>query len=308
MLRFLFCRLLQLIPVLLLAVSATFLLIRLAPGGPFTDERQFPAEAIERLNAHYGLDDPLHVQYVRYLSNVLRFDLGPSFQYPGRTVNEIIADRFPVSFELGVYALLFALACGLCAGVAAALRPNTWRDHLPMGVAMFGICVPSFVLGPLLVLVFALILPWFHASGWETPGDRILPTLTLGAGYAAYIARLTRGSMLEVLPMDFIRTARAKGLSEWTVITRHAFRNALVPVVAFLGPATAGLISGSFVVETVFHVPGLGSMFVNGAFNRDYTLVLGLVVFYSVLVVIFNAAVDSLLAVIDPRIRFRTTS
>jgi oligopeptide transport system permease protein len=285
-------------------VTITFFLIRLAPGGPFTDERSYPAESIRQLNRYYGLDKPILVQYARYISGVvLRGDLGPSFKYPDRTVNEILAETFPVSLELGAYALLFALLLGLGAGIAAALRPNRAADHAVMGIAMTGICVPSFVLGPLLVLAFSLGLGWCNAAGWITAGDRILPAITLGAAYAAYISRLTRGSMLEVLPQDYIRTAQAKGVPALRVVTHHALRNALPPVVSFLGPATAGLITGSFVVETVFQIPGMGRMFVSAAFNRDYTLLLGLVVFYSLLIVAFNTLSDILLAWLDPRVR-----
>jgi len=308
MLRFVIGRLLGAALVLLAAMTITFLLVRLAPGGPFTDEKSFPEASIRQLHKHYGLDDPIHVQYGHYLANLLRGDLGPSFKYSNRTVNDIIAQRFPVSLELGLYALAFALLVGLAAGIMAALHPNTAWDHAPMALAMTGICIPSFVLGPLLVLGFALALGWFNASGWETPGDRVLPAITLGSAYAAYIARLTRASMLEVLPQDFIRTARAKGMPERRVIARHALKPALFPVVSFLGPAVAGLITGSFVVETIFHIPGLGKMFVTAAFNRDYTLVLGLVVFYAALVVLANTVVDLALAMMNPRLRSQVTS
>jgi oligopeptide transport system permease protein len=303
MLRFLFRRLMEMIPVLFAAITFTFFLIRSAPGGPFLEERNFPPECIARLNAHYGLNDPLLVQYARYLGHVVRGDLGPSFKYPSRTVNAIIADTFPVSLELGCWALLFAAVVGLLVGIVAALRPNTALDHATMALGMTGICVPSFVLGPLLVLGLGLGLGWFNAAGWETASDRVLPALTLGAAYAAYIARLTRGSMLEVLTRDFIRTARAKGLSPMRVLTRHALRNALPPVVSFLGPAAAGLMTGSFVVETVFHIPGMGKMFVGAALNQDYSLILGLVVFFALLIVVFNTAVDVLLAWLDPKVR-----
>ena len=302
-LRFVFGRLLQTVPVLLAVITLTFFLIRLAPGGPFMDEKPYSDEALDRLNAHYGLNDPMPTQYLHYLANVVRGDLGPSFQYPNRTVNAIIAETFPVSLELGAYGLLIALVIGIPAGVWASLRPNTRRDRLTMAAAMTGICLPAFVLGPLLVLVFSLWLGWFNVAGWEAPSDRVLPALTLGAAYAAYIARLTRGSMLDVLPQDFIRAARAKGLPEWRVVGVHALRNALLPVVSFIGPAAAGLITGSFVVETIFHIPGLGKMFVTGAFNRDYTLVLGLVVFYGAIVVAFNMLVDLALAALDARTR-----
>jgi len=303
MLRFVVRRLLWMIPVLWATITLTFFLIRLAPGGPFTEEKSYPPEAIAQLNRHYGLDKPIHVQYFSYLGNVLRGNLGPSFKYPNRTVNEIIADTFPVSLELGFYGLTVALLFGLAAGIIASLRPNTALDHVPMSISMIGICIPSFVLGPLLVLFFALGLGWFNASGWRTVGDRVLPAITLGSAYAAYIARLSRAGMLDVLPRDFIRTARAKGLSELRVVVCHALKPGIFPVVSFLGPAIAGLITGSFVTETIFHIPGLGKMFVTGAFNRDYTLILGLVVFYSILVVVFNALVDLALALLNPKLR-----
>ena len=303
MIRFLFHRLLQAVPVLLAAVTIAFFLVRAAPGGPFTQERRFSDESIRRLNEHYGLSDPVGVQYVRYIGNLLRGNLGPSFKYSNRTVNEIIAETFPVSLELGLLALCFALCIGLAAGILAALRPNTWQDVAPMAVAMTGVCIPSFVLGPLLVLVFAIQAGWFNAAGWDTPADRLLPAITLGSAYAAYIARLTRGSMLEILPADYIRTARATGVPERRIITCFALKNAVLPVVSFLGPATAGIITGSFVVETIFHIPGMGKMFVQAAFNRDYSLILGLVAFYSLLIVVFNLVVDIVLAWLDPRLR-----
>jgi len=306
MVKFIIRRFCELIPVLFIAISITFFMVRLAPGGPFTAEKSFSEEAIARLNEHYGLDKPIMVQYGNYLLNVVKGDLGPSFQYPSRTVNEIISESFPVSLELGAWAMLFAIVVGLASGIVASLRPNTMQDHVPMGIAMTGICMPSFVLGPILILVFGLWLGWFNASGWETASDRILPVITLGAAYAAYIARLTRGSMLEVLPSDYIRTARAKGLSEKAVILRHTLKNALLPVVSFLGPATAGIITGSFVVETIFNIPGMGRMFVLGAFNRDYTLILGLVVFFALLVVVFNALVDILLGLLNPKTRLHS--
>jgi oligopeptide transport system permease protein len=303
MIKFILRRILELIPVLFISITVVFFLIRLAPGGPFTSEKSFTPEAIARLNEHYGLDKPIMVQYGSYLLNLLKGDLGPSFQYPSRTVNDIIRESFPVSLELGALAMLFALTVGLLAGIVASLRPNTLQDHLPMGLAMTGICMPSFVLGPLLILIFGLWLRWFNASGWEMAIDRVLPVITLGASYAAYIARLTRGSMLEVLPADYIRTARAKGLSEANVIYKHTLKNAILPVISYLGPATAGIITGSFVVESIFNIPGMGRMFVLAAFNRDYTLIMGLVVFFALLVVVFNAVVDILLGMLNPKLR-----
>ncbi len=303
MLKFVIHRFLWMIPVLWVTITLTFFLVRLAPGGPFTEEKSYPEAAIEQLNRHYGLDKPIHIQYFAYLGNILKGKLGPSFKYPNRTVNEIIADTFPVSLELGFYALIVALFFGLLAGITASLRPNTALDYVPMSISMIGICIPSFVLGPLLVLCFALWLGWVNASGWNTFGDRILPAITLGSAYAAYIARLSRAGMLDVLPQDFIRTARAKGISEHRVLLCHALKPGIFPVISFLGPAVAGLITGSFVTETIFNIPGLGKMFVTGAFNRDYTLVLGLVVFYSILVVLFNTIVDLALALLNPRLR-----
>lgn len=303
MLKFILKRLLELIPVLLISITIVFFMVRLAPGGPFTSEKEFSAEAIARLNEHYGLDKPLMSQYGTYLLNLLKGNLGPSFQYPSRTVNDIIKETFPVSLELGALAMLYALFIGLLAGVIASLKPNTAQDHIPMGLAMTGICMPSFVLGPLLILIFGLWLRWFNASGWDYPIDRVLPVITLGSAYAAYISRLTRGSMLEVLPSDYIRTARAKGLSEANVVLKHTLKNAILPVVSYLGPATAGILTGSFVVETIFNIPGMGRMFVLAAFNRDYTLILGLVVFFALLVVVFNAIVDILLGLLNPKLR-----
>lgn len=305
MIRFLTRRLLFMIPVLWATVTITFVLVRLAPGGPFTEEKQYPQQALDRLNAHYGLDAPIATQYVRYMRNLIRGDLGPSLKYQNRSVNEIIANTFPVSLELGFWALMVALLIGLPAGILASLRPNTLLDYVPMSLAMIGICIPAFVLGPLLVLTFGLGLGWTNAAGWYTPADRILPAITLGTAYAAYIARLARAGMLDILPQDFIRTARAKGIRESRVIGLHALKPGIFPVISFLGPAVAGLITGSFVVESIFHIPGLGRMFVMGAFNRDYTLVLGLVVFYSALVIFFNTLVDILLATLNPRLRLQ---
>ncbi len=291
------------VPVIWITITITFVLVRLAPGGPFTEEKALSPQALEQLNNYYGLDRPLPVQYYHYMKNLLHGNLGPSLQYHNRAVNQIIAETFPVSLELGVWALMVALLLGIPAGMLASLRPNTVLDHLPMSLAMIGICIPAFVLGPLLVLLFALKLGWLNASGWNTATDRILPAFTLGSAYAAYIARLTRAGMLDVLPQDFIRTARAKGLGEVRVVLVHALKPGIFPTISFLGPAVAGLITGSFVVETIFQIPGLGKMFVTGAFNRDYTLVLGLVIFYAILVIVFNTLVDISLTLLNPRIR-----
>ena len=305
MLRFIARRVLETIPVLFIIVTATFFMIRFVPGGPFTAEKAVTPEVMRNLQRAYNLDKPLWEQYTGYLGKVvLHGDLGPSFKYPNRTVNEIIADKLPVSLELGAISLAIALAAGLTLGVLAAIKRNTWIDYICSTVAMVGICVPTFVLGPLLVLTFAIHFGWFNASGWYTPIDRVLPSLTLGCVYAAYVARLTRGGMLEVLNQDYIRTARAKGASETRVIFRHALRGGLLPVVSFLGPAIAGILTGSFVIETIFQIPGLGREFVNSAFNRDYTLVLGTVVLYATLLIGLNLLVDIAQVWLNPKLKF----
>lgn len=302
--RFIGIRLLQAIPVILAVITVTFFLIRMAPGGPFDGEKAVMPEVKAALEAQYRLDLPLHQQYLAYLDDLAHGDLGPSFKYPGRDVNELISAGLPVTAELGIYALLVALCLGGISGVVASLKPNTAQDYIPMSLAMIGICMPAFLLGPLLVLVFGIHLEWLPVAGWgDIPGDKILPSITLGVAYAAYIARLGRAGMLEVMSQDYIRTARAKGLPEWQVVTRHALRGGMIPVVAFLGPAFAGLLTGSFVVETIFQVPGLGRFFVQAAFNRDYTMILGSTVFLSSLIVLFNLLSDILAAWMNPRLR-----
>jgi len=304
MLRFVLSRLLQAIPVIFIVITATFFLVRAAPGGPFDAEKVVLPEVKRALEAQYRLDLPLHEQYFAYLQDLAQGELGPSFKYPGRSVNEILFSGLPVTAELGLYALLIALLIGVTAGVFASLKPNTRQDYIPMSLAMIGICMPSFLLGPLLVLVFGIYLEWLPISGWGAiPGDKILPSITLGAAYAAYVARLSRAGMLEILSQDYIRTARAKGLPEWMVVAKHALRGGLIPVVAFLGPAFAGLLAGSFVVETIFQIPGLGRFYVQAAFNRDYTMILGTTVFLSSLIVLFNLMSDVAAAWLNPRLR-----
>ena len=304
MLRFIAFRLLQSIPVIFAVITITFFLIRVAPGGPFDEEKEVVPEVKAALEAQYKLDQPIINQYFSYWGDLLRGDLGPSFKYPGRSVNELIAAGFPITVELGIYAILVALVIGGFAGVIAALKPNTAQDYIPMSVAMVGICMPAFLLGPLLVLIFGVWLEWLPISGWgQLPGDKVLPSLTLGAAYAAYIARLSRGGMLDVMSQDYIRTARAKGLPESVVVLKHGLRGGLIPVVAFLGPAFAGILSGSFVIETVFQIHGLGRFYVQAAFNRDYTLILGCTVLLSVLIVLFNLLSDVIAAWMNPRLR-----
>jgi oligopeptide transport system permease protein len=303
MIRFITTRLLQSFLALFLVITATFFMIRFVPGGPFTAEKAVTPEILRNLEAHYGLDKPLWRQYADYLGSLARADLGPSFKYPNRTVNEIIADKVPVSAELGLLSLSFALVLGIGLGTVAAVRRNTWLDYTASTIGMIGISIPTFVVGPLLVLAFAIKLGWVNASGWYGPLDRVLPAFVLGLAYAAPISRLTRGGMLEVLHQDFIRTARAKGASELRIVLRHALRGGLLPVVSFLGPAVAGILTGSFVIETIFQIPGIGREFVNSAFNRDYTLVLGTVILYAVLIMVLNLAVDIVQAWLNPKVR-----
>ena len=305
MIRLIFNRLLVAIPVLLSVITITFLMVHSAPGGPFDYERVVSQEVMEQLNQKYNLDAPLYIQYFDYLSNIIKGDFGPSFRYPGRNVTEMISLGLPVTLELAIYSILFATFIGIFFGSIAALKKNTWLDYLPMTISMAGICIPSIVLGPLLSLIFGIWLGWLPVSGWGEgyPGSKILPVTTLGTAYAAYCARLSRGGMLEVLGQDFIRTARAKGLSEFKVVVFHALRGGLIPVVSFLGPAIAGLLAGSFVVETIFNIPGLGRFYVQAAFNRDYTMILGTTVFFSFLIILFNLIADIAGAAMDPRVR-----
>ncbi len=386
MIRYLFKRLIIFVPVLWVIATITFFMVRMAPGDPFSDEKEMTEEVRDRIKAYYGLDQPLGKQYLIYLgimakevskhrvtfatgenakeyrredvnatlrvtvsgvvktvqgdsqwltrpldqnatsgvrevevfrrerSGLLQGDLGPSFKHKGKSVNDIIRESFPKSLELGLYSMAIALLLGITAGAIAALKQNTILDYAPMSFAMVGICLPTFVMGPLLVLVFGLWLEWFPVAGWSAwgaegffpegwPGDRVLPSCTLGFFYAAMVARLTRGGMLETLSQDFIKTARAKGLTETRVVVKHALRGGLLPTVSFLGPAFAGIISGSFVIETIFQIPGLGRHFIEAATNRDYTLVLGTVLFYATLILMLNLIVDILQAWLNPRIR-----
>lgn len=304
--RFIGFRVLQAIPVILSVITVTFFLVRAAPGGPFDTEKAVSEQVRAVLEARYQLDLPLHEQYLSYLGDLFKGDMGPSFYYPGRSVNDLIFQGLPITAELGFYALVFALFIGSLAGVFAALKPNSAQDYVPMSIAMVGICMPSFLLGPLLVLVFGIWLDVMPISGWgNSSGDKVLPSITLGAMYAAYIARLSRSGMLEVMNQDYLRTARAKGLPEHVVVLKHALRGGLLPVISYLGPAFAALLSGSFVVETVFQIPGLGRFYIQAAFNRDYTMILGTTVFLSTLIVVFNLLSDIVAAWLNPRLRYQ---
>ena len=307
MVSFVFMRLLQAVPTLLLVITLSFFLMRLAPGGPFDSEIQAPPEIEANLKAAYHLDKPLLTQYVLYLGNVVRGDLGPSFQYRDRRVNDLIATGFPVSLRLGVWAMALALLVGLPLGIWAALRHNRATDHAVMAVALAGIAVPNFVVAPVLALVFGVTLAWLPAGGWGDGHWRylLLPVVALALPQVASIARLMRGSMIEALASPHIRTARAKGLTPAQVVVRHALRPALLPLVSYLGPAVVGIITGSVVIEQIFGLPGIGRYFVQAALSRDYTLVLGVVIFYGVLIVLFNLLVDLLYGWLNPQIRSR---
>jgi oligopeptide transport system permease protein len=300
-------RLLGAIPTLLLLTAFSFFMIRVAPGGPFDTERQLLPEVEANLRAAYHLDEPLYQQFGRYLGGLLRFDFGPSFQYRDYTVTELIMTGFPVSLRLGGSAMLLALLLGVGAGCIAALRQNTATDYAVMTVSMTGISIPNFVMAPLLVLVFAIYLGWLPAGGLGGGSVRnmVLPVIALALPQIAYLARLTRGSMIEVLRSNFIRTAKAQGLPNWQIVLRHALKPALLPVVSYLGPATAAVITGSVVIEQIFSVPGLGRFFVTGALNRDYTLVMGVVVFYGALIIVLNFLVDLAYAWVDPKVTYK---
>lgn len=310
MFLFILRRILETIPVLLCVAAMTFFMCRLAPGGPFDDDKQVTAEVREQLNKQFNLDKPLYVQFYQYLVNLPKLQ---SFKYPNRTVGDIIKQKFPVSFKLGFFAITIALGIGVLFGVIASLKPNSFIDYIPSSLAMIGICLPTFVMGPILMYIFALKLKLLPATGWGGfdgdaifHADMILPSLTLGLFYAAYISRLTRGGMLDILTQDYIRTAKAKGASGLRVIVKHAMRGGLLPVISFMGPAVAGLIAGSFVIETIFNIPGLGKDFVQSAFNRDYTLVLGVVMFYATLIVLLNLVVDILQVTLNPKLKFNS--
>jgi oligopeptide transport system permease protein len=305
MLRFIIRRLLVTVPLVLIVVSLTWALIRLAPGNFYTGERAIPPAIEKNLRAKYGLDRPWQVQYLKMIGNVARLDFGNSLRYESESVNDILKRTLPVSATIGLLAYIMALVVGGLAGILAALRQNSRADYTSMALAMLGISVPNFVLGPLLVLGFALSLYWLPPARWGGFGrNLILPVLTLSALYMAYIARLTRSGMLEVLRSDYIRTARSKGLSDRAVIMRHALRGGLLPVVSFTGPALAFLITGTVVVERIFALPGLGNYFINANLNRDEPLIIGIVAFISVVILIFNLIVDIAYAFIDPRIRY----
>ncbi len=304
MLSFIIRRLLIIIPMALLVVTLTWGLIRIAPGNFYSGEKKLPAAVEANIRKKYGLDQPWYTQYGMMMSNIVRGDFGDSLKYQGQSVNEIIKRHLPYSATIGILAYLLALAIGLTAGTIAALKQNSAFDYGSMSLAMLGLSLPNFVLGPLLVLIFAFGLYWFPPARWGGVSSIVLPVITLSAIYAAYIARLTRAGMLEVMRSDYIRTARAKGLDEKTVLLRHALRGGIIPVVSFTGPALAALLAGTVVVEKVFALPGLGDIFIKSVLNRDEPLILGIVAFLSILIMLFNLAVDIAYGFLDPRIRY----
>ncbi len=307
MLRIVLQRLLGAIATLWVIVTLCFFLIRLAPGGPFDLERTLPSDVLHNIEHKYHLDEPLLQQYWRYMSGIaLHGDLGPSFKFADRSVNDFIAEGLPVTMGLGGLALLIAVGFGIGIGLIAALHHNTRWDYVAMGLAVVGVSVPNFVVGPVLQLIFGLKLGWLPIAGWNGWPSFFLPAVTLAVIYTASIARLTRGGMLEMVSQDFIRTARAKGLRERVVVLRHMIRGGLLPVISYLGPAVAFMLSGSLVVEKIFNIPGLGRHFVHSALNRDYTVTLGLVIFFSALIMALNLLVDLAYLFIDPRLREST--
>ncbi|QDJ12545.1 oligopeptide transporter permease [Mergibacter septicus] len=306
MFKLIFRRFLQAIPTLFILITVSFFLMRLSPGSPFSSERNYLPEVIANIEAKYHFNEPLYKQYFLYLKDLAHGDFGPSFKYKDYTVNQLIANSFPVSIKLGSIAFTFALILGITAGIIAALKQNKWLDYVIMTFSMTGVVIPSFVLAPLMVLLFAIKWKVLPAGGWNggQPIYMVLPVLALSIGYIASIARIMRGSMIEILHSNFIRTAKAKGLPMQRIILKHALRPALLPIVSVLGPAFVGVITGSIVIESIFGIPGIGQLFVNGALNRDYSLVMTLTILVGTLTIFFNAVVDILYAVIDPKIRY----
>ena len=304
MIQLILKRLFTYIPVLLVVVIVTFLMIHAAPGGPFDAERVASPEIIEKLNEAYNLDKPIHVQIYNYLFNAIQGDFGPSFKYPGRTVTELIMSGLPTTIELAIYSIFFAIFLGVISGLVASLNPGKILDIVPMSISLLGICIPSIILGPVLVLIFGIWYEVLPVYGWgDNPGDKILPTITLGTAYAAIFARLTRGGMLEILGQDYIRTARAKGISEIRIVIVHALRGGILPVISFLGPAIAGLLAGSFVVETIFQINGVGRFYVQAAFNRDYTMILGTSILFTFMTLTFVLISDIMASFLNPTLR-----
>ncbi|KPJ97857.1 MAG: hypothetical protein AMK71_12360 [Nitrospira bacterium SG8_35_4] len=305
MIRMIISRLFQSLVTLFLIVTFSFFMMRIAPGGPFDSERNLPPEIEANIMAKYRLDLPIMSQYVYYMSDVAKGDLGLSFRYQDHTVNELIFEGAKVSFTLGAFALLFALIVGVPFGIIGARREESVLDHMIVTTTVFGISIPNLVLGPVLVMLFAILLPVFPAGGLDSVRSYFLPVLTLSIFYMAYITRLTRVGFIGIGKREFVVTAKAKGLSEPAIIFRHMFRGGILPLVSFLGPAAAGILTGSIVIEKIFQIPGIGQHFVQGALNRDYTLVMGVVVFYSALIITFNFIIDLVYLALDPQVKYR---
>ncbi len=306
MFKFIAKRILEAIPTLLVLITISFFLMRFAPCNPFSSDRPLPPEVMANIKAKYGLDKPVFEQYTTYLGNIVQGDFEPSFKYKDFTVNELAAKALPVSAKIGFFAFIFALVMGVTVGTITALKQNTWLDYTIMSTAMAGVVMPSFILAPVLIYIFSIKLQWLPADGWQDGSTKfiLLPMFGMALLYVVTFARITRGSMIETLNSNFIRTARAKGLSYPYIVIKHALKPALLPVVSYMGPAFVGIITGSVVIETIFGLPGIGKLFVNAAFNRDYSLVLGITILIGSLTIIFNAIVDIVLATIDPKIRY----
>lgn len=309
MTKFIIRRFLGIFPTLFIIISISFFLIRLAPGGPFSTEKAIPKPILANIEAKFHMDEPLVMQYGRYLFSVLQGDLGPSFRYADHDVNYFIANSFPISIFLGGISIIVALILGISTGIISALKQNSWMDYASMGLAVIGISIPLFVVGPIMMYVFAMKLHWLPTSGWITGRNGyitlIMPVATLCLPFYAYFARISRASIIEVLRSDYIRTARAKGLSGPVIVVKHVLKGAMLPVVSFLGPALAGILTGSVVIESIFRIPGLGKFFVQSAFNRDYTMIMGTVIVYAVMLVVLNFIVDIVYSYLDPRIAYK---
>jgi oligopeptide transport system permease protein len=305
MLRYILYKLWSVLVTLFLIASLTFVIMKAIPGDPFTEDKALPPEILNALMEHYGLNDPLPLQYVRYLKSIAQFDLGPSFKYPGRTVNDIISDGFPVSAILGLEALLISISFGVCLGSLAATYQNKWQDRMAMVIAIIGISVPSFITATILQYIFSIKLGLFPVARWGTVSHSILPAISLAMLPMAFIARLTRASMLEVMSQDYIRTAKAKGLTSIKILYRHALRNAILPVISYIGPLAAGILTGTFIIERIFGIPGLGQWLVTSISNRDYTIITGITLFYSAILLGAICFVDVLYSWIDPRIKIK---
>ena len=303
MLKYFFKRLLHGIPVLFVVATLSFIIMRLVPGGPFDQEKKLPPEILANIEAKYHLDQSVGVQYLFYLKQLVHGDMGPSYKYIGRDVTDIILDTFPVSITLGLLAMLIVIGIGVPVGVWSAYRQNSIVDQIFMFFATLGISIPSFVLGTILVWVMSNKLQWLPPALWEGPRYMILPAIALGAPFTGYVARLIRSTVLEVLASDYIRTARAKGLTETTILLKHTLKNSIFPVISVLGPLTAGLVTGSFVIEFIFSIPGMGSFFITAVTNRDYPLIMGVTLVYAVLIVVANIFVDMIYMWLDPRVR-----